>query len=298
MARSQAQQGRVTVAVVGSNRMPLAAFALVLGVAGLARAEAVDLSPSAGRLALAGQVSYFGDDQGASTLQLVAPRIALHYAFDERWSIAGDYGVVVISSIPDQGPGETAVRSGNPTLLGVFRGELGSVRYRIGFGGAAPLAVIDRESDGRLHHAAYNIVPALDGLWDVWLWAASRGALLGFGQAVLRLNAWAEAEFETAPALMLPARDAYVFGEPVELFVPTALGLAVRLGPVTPGFRLQAVFLTAGTDALQLSLEPWLRWSLGGGFLELRYTWNVGEPVAGERGPGGWGLHLGGGGLL
>jgi hypothetical protein len=276
----------------------VAASALVLGVSGVARADAVDLSPPAGRLALAGQLSYFGDDQGASTLQLVAPRVALHYAFDERWSIAADYGVVVIGSIPDQGPGETAVRSGNPIVLGILRGELGSVRYRVGFGGAAPLAVIDRESDGRLQHAAYNIVPALDGLWDVALWAASRGAVLGFGQAALCLNAWAEAEFETAPALMIPARDAYVLGDPVELFVPTALGVALTVGPVTPGFRVQAVFLTAGSDALQLSIEPWLRWSLGGGFLELRYTLNVGEPVAGERGPGGWGLHLGGGGVL
>jgi hypothetical protein len=191
-------------------------LALLLAVAGTAEAEAVDLSPPAGRLAVAGQVSYFRDDQGASTLQLVAPRIALHYAFDERWSIAADYGVVVIDSSPDHGPGESAVRSGNPTVLAVLRGELGSVRYRFGFGGAAPLAVIDREGEGRLQHAAYNIVPALDGLWNVWLWAASRGAILGLGQAKLNLTTWAEAEFEIAPALMIPARDAYVAGDPVE----------------------------------------------------------------------------------
>jgi hypothetical protein len=292
----------VKAALVASNRSTVAVWsvgwALVLGVAGLARAEAVDLSPPAGRVALAGQVSYFRDDQGASNLQLVVPRIALHYAFDERWSIAGDYGMVVIDSSPDRGSSETAVRSGNPTVFGLLRGQLGSVRYRVGFGGAAPLAVIDREEDGRLQHAAYNIAPALDGLWDVWLWAASRGALLGLGQAALRLTAWAEAEFEIAPALMLPARDAYAYGEPVELFVPTALGLALSVGPVTSGLRLQAVFLTAGTDALQLSLEPSLRWRLGGGFLELRYTWNVGEPLAGDRGPGSWGLHLAGGGVL
>jgi hypothetical protein len=297
----------VNAAVVASIRALVAVWptrpgwvvcALLCGVGAVAHAEAADLSPPPRHFALGGEVGYFRDDQGASSLQIVAPRIALQYAFDERWSIAGDYGVVIVDSSPDHGAGEIAVRSGNPTLLGLLRGELGSVRYRVGFGGAAPLAYIDREGEGRLQHAAYNIVPALDGLWDVWLWAASRGALLGFGQAALRLNRWAEAEFEVAPALMIPARDAYAFGEPVELFVPTALGLAFTAGALTPGLRMQAVFLTAGTDALQLSVEPWLRWRLGGGFLELRYTWNVGEPLAGERGPGSWGLHLGGGGVL
>ena len=179
---------------------------------------------------------------------------------------------------------------GQSTVLGVLRGEPER--------SLPNWAVLRRSRSSiarqtRLQHAAHN-TPALDGLRNVALGSESR-----------RGWAWAgDAAFARGPGRVRDrtggdarARDAHTYGEPVELFVPTALSLA-RRGPVTPGLRLQAVFLTTGTDALQLSLEPSLRWRLGGGFLELRYTWNVGEPVAGERGPGGWGLHLGGGGVL
>ena len=51
-------------------------------------------------------------------------------------------------------------------------------------------------------------------------------------------------------------------------------------------------------DTLQLSLEPQLRFTLGNTFVEVRYTANLDEPLAGERGPRVWGLHLAGGGAL
>jgi hypothetical protein len=261
----------------------------------MAHAEAADLAPLPLRLALGGELSFFRQSEVASIVQLVALRLATQYALDERWAIAGDFGLATIDSSPERGASEVALRPGNPTLLGLLRGELGGVHYKLGLGGSIPLATIDRNGEGRLQHAAYNIAQGLHAWWDVWIWAPSRAAAIAFGQASLQLTPWLSGEFEMAPALLIPARDAFEAGESVYVFVPTALSLAVHEGYLTPGLRLQAVFTDSGSDALQLAIEPWLRIELDSGFVELRYTASVGEPLAGTRGPGAWGLHLGGG---
>jgi len=282
--------------------MSVAAVALAwaLVVPHGAAAEGVDLVPAGlERLAIGGEIGYFIDDQAASTIHVIAPRLAAHYAIDERWSIAGDFGMVFLAQHPDEGTGEElGVRPGNPTAFLLLRGFLGTAHYHVGIGGAAPLAVIDRDGSGRVHRSAYNHAQALDGLWDPWVWAPSRGAALAYGRLEYDLDPEARFEIELAPALLIPAREAYL-RDNVEAIFPTAIDLSTDKGPVRVGLRFQAVFMPADDpDALQLSLHPHVRLAIDQSFIEARYTANLDEPLAGERGPRIWGLHLAAGGAL
>jgi hypothetical protein len=273
-----------------------ACFWLALG--SLARAQAVTLPVEPRHLTLAGELGYFSTTEDSSSLHVLAPRISGQYAFDARYSLAADLGGIGLASSPDQGKGETVLRPGNPTVLGVMRGAWGRTEYRVGLGGAAPLARIDSAGQGRLQHAAFNYAAGLDGLWELWLWAPARAAVVSYGRLELALHPEIRLELAAAPALFIPVYEA--FGrDHVDLFIPMLVGLGTKRGPVHLGLRLKAVLMpTSGFDALQLALEPWLRVMLGNGFLEARYTGNVDEPLAGVRGPRVWGLHLGGGGML
>jgi hypothetical protein len=283
-------------------RSSVAASALIwaLGVTARASAEGVDLVPEGPeQLAIGGEIGYFTDDQAASTIHVFAPRLAAHYAIDERWSIAGDFGMVLLSQHPDAGEGDhLGVRPGNPTAFLLRRGFLGSAHYHVGIGGAAPLAVIERDGSGRIHRSAYNHAQALSGLWDTWVWAPSRGAVILYGRLEYDLDPEARLELELAPALMIPAREAYL-RDSVQAFIPTAIDLSTDKGPLRLGLRLQAVFMPADDpDALQLSLVPRVRLAIGRSFIEARYNANLDEPLAGERGPRIWGVHLAAGGPL
>ena len=284
-------------------RRVAAVFALAWALCGLASraaAEGVDLVPGGqDRFALGGEVGYFGDSQQASSLHVIAPRLAAHYAVDERWSIAGDFGMVMLVQDADAGPGDAVgVRPGNPTAFLLLRGFLGSMHYHAGLGGAAPLAVIDREGSGRIHRSAYNHAMAMNGLWDIWVWAPSRGAVIGYGRLEQDVHPELRLELELAPALMLPAREAFL-RDPVRVLIPTAIDATTFKGPVRIGLRLQAVFMPADDpDALQTSIVPHLRVLIDQSFVEARYVFNLDAPLGGQTGVRIWGLHVGAGGPL
>ena len=108
---------------------------------------------------------------------------------------------------------------------------------------------------------------------------------------IATVDGWWRSNRTKAPDLFLDA--------PVDLVLPLAATFGPRYRSVWVGMRVQAVMLpTNETDQLQLSLGPWLRVAVGCGFLEASYIANAGEPMAGARGPGIWGLHVGGGGSL
>jgi hypothetical protein len=269
-------------------------------LAGAAAAQGVDLTPSGpGRLALGGELGFFTDRQHASSVHLFVPRVSGHYALDERWSIAGDLGLVLFAQSADSGPGDDfAIGLGNPTAFAMLRGTLGALAYRVGLGGAAPLARVDREGSGRLLRVAYNDAQAMRGLADLWLFAPSRGAVIAYGELEGDLHEQVQFELEASPALLIPAYEAFLH-DSVALFIPTALTLSTQRGPVRFGLRFQAVFMPADDpDVLQLALEPQLRVVVDDGFVELRYLANIDEPLGGERGPRRWGLHLAAGGTL
>jgi hypothetical protein len=266
----------------------------------VARADSVGLPVAAKRFSLGGELSYFGDRQDASRIDVMPLLLSAQYGLNASWSIAADWGFITAISTLDHGSNDAVWRPGNPTAYGQLRGAVGGVHYRLAAGGAAPLAVIERHNgQGRLQHVAYNDVQGMHGLWDAFLWAPSRGALLARGELEFDAAPDLRLELASAPMLMLPAREAFGRAS-VAVLLPFAVGASSSRGIVRLGLRLQAVVMPQNTpDLLQLSLEPWLRVALHGAtFIEARYTGNLDEPLAGQRGPRIWGLHVSAGGLL
>jgi hypothetical protein len=266
-------------------------------LASQAHAQAFTLPLQARRVSLGGELVYFQTTEDAASLHAFAPRLSGQYAFDERFSIGVDYGGIELLSSASSGGTESMLRSGNPAVFGMLRGTWRELRYRVAVGGTAPLARIDSAGQGRLQHAAFNYAEGLDGLWEVWLWAPARLSALCYGRLELDLAPDVAFEVAAAPVLLFPMYEAYG-RDHVDVFLPTLIGLSSHKGPVRFGLRLKAVVMPGGLDLLQLSLEPWLRVTLGRAFVEARVTGNVDEPLAGERGPRVWGMHLGGGGTL
>jgi hypothetical protein len=271
----------------------LVSFAVV------ARADSVDLPVEQKSLGLGGELSYFSSQQDAARVDIVASVISGQYGLNKTWSLAADWGFVSAVSTRDHGGVDATWRPGNPTVYGVVRGGWTDARYRLAVGGAAPLAVIERYGgNGRLQHLAYNDVQGMHGLWDAALWAPSRGALIARSELELDVDPELQLEFAFAPTLIIPAREQFD-RDTVDLLLPFAVGASTRGSCLRAGLRLQAVGMPMNTpDMLQLSLEPWVRLQHRSAFVELRYTANLDEPLAGERGPRIWGLHLSGGGVL
>jgi hypothetical protein len=172
------------------------------------------------------------------------------------------------------------------------------MRYRAAFGGAAPLAVVDTDDQGRLQRAAYNHAAALDGLFDLSLWAHSHGSVILSGMLDVHVldQSWLTLELE--PTVLLPARTLYL-EQDVELLFPLALTFGTRNTAVEFGARVQAVTTAfSGSDAFALSLGPWVRLPFGRSFAQASYLANVFEPLAGARGPGIWALHFTAGGAV
>jgi hypothetical protein len=286
-------------ATVRSVRLGFLAVVATLWVSSVARADSIGLPLETKQLSLGGELSFFRQNEDASRLDVLSTLLEAQYPWSSRWSLAADFGFVTAAETPEQGSGDLTWRPGNPTAHVLYRGELEHARYRIGVGAAAPLAVVERSSGaGRLQQAAYNDAQGMHGLFDLWLWAPSRGALLARGQLEYDLHPELRLELDGATAVMLPAREAFQH-YPVVVMFPLALGFSTGKSMVRAGVRFQFVVMPANApDMLQVSVEPWLRVFIGQAFIEARYTGNVDEPLAGERGPRIWGFHLSAGGVL
>jgi hypothetical protein len=287
--------------VIHTYALVATAICVSTAVARGAEAQASRLPLDARHLTIGAQLGFYsGQPEAASNLHVFVPQLSAQYAFDERFSVAVDFGVIAIASVPDSGPAETLLRLGNPGLLAMWRGQGKKRRVRLGIGWAPPVASIGDDGDGRLQRAAFNHAQAMNGLADAWLWAPYRTAGMGYAQIELDLGKQFALSGELAPAVLVPVfEDAGK--DDVSVFIPASIGLSARIheDDLVAGARLQLVVMPANAlDGAQFALVPWLRAQLGGGFFELRFTANVGEPIAGSRGPGTWGLHLLGGATL
>jgi hypothetical protein len=172
------------------------------------------------------------------------------------------------------------------------------MRYRAAVGGAAPLAVVEKNGDGRLHRAAYNHAAALSGLFDLSLWAHSHGAVITSGMLDLHVidRSWLTLELE--PTVMIPARRLF-FDQDVQVLLPLGASFGPRARPFGFGLRANAVTTVFGdSDAFAFSLGPWVRLETQRMFAQASYLANVFEPLAGARGPGIWALHFAAGGAM
>jgi hypothetical protein len=265
----------------------------------IARADSVSLPVERKHVSLGGELGYFTSQQDASRIDILTTQLSGHYGLNKRWSLAADWGFVSAISTRDHGGVDATWRPGNPTVYVALRGGWTDTRYRLALGGAAPLAVIERYGgEGRLQHLAYNDAQGMHGLWDAALWAPSRGALIARSELELDVDPEVMLELAFNPTLIIPAREQWD-RDSVDVLLPLAVGASTRGSVVRAGLRLQAVMMPMNDpDVLQLSLEPWLRVQIARAFVELRYTGNLDEPLAGERGPRIWAIHVSGGGVL
>lgn len=250
------------------------------------------------RITLAGDLGHYVDEQFESQLRVTTLRVDGAYAFDEQLALEARMGMVLLASAASMGEDDVVVRPGNPTALLGLRGGREGLRYRAAVGASAPLAVVDKDGDGRLHRAAYNHAAALSGLFDLSLWAHSHGSALVSGLLDLHVidKSWLTLELE--PTVLIPARTLYL-DQDVQLLLPLGVGFGTRGGPFDFGLRAQAVTTVFGdSDAFAFSLGPWVRLELDRMFAQASYLANLFEPLAGARGPGIWALHFAGGGAL
>jgi len=249
-------------------------------------------------ITLAADLGHYVDEQFESQLRVTTLRFDGAYAFDHELALEARMGLVLLSSGTSMGADDLVARPGNPTVLLGLRGGREGLRYRGAIGGAAPLAVVSKEGEGRLHRAAYNHAAALSGLFDLSLWAHSHGSALVSGLLDLHVidKSWLTLELE--PTVLIPARTLYL-DQSVELLLPLGVGFGTRGGPIDYGVRVQGVTTVFGdSDAFAFSLGPWVRLEVDRMFAQASYLANLFEPLAGARGPGIWALHFSGGGAL
>jgi hypothetical protein len=130
------------------------------------------------------------------------------------------------------------------------------------------------------------------GYQDTWLYLPSYVSLvvparIEFGGA---LQATGDASLQVA----IPTLDS-----DTELFVTVAPGVAFWATPqFSLGARLPLQFMTAGADAAQVSLEPYLRFDVSEqAFVSTRFTMHMDDALGFSFDSGGtWGLHLAFGG--
>jgi hypothetical protein len=275
------------------------ALMLAWGAAG-ASADATRLWPEPRRGSLAGRVGYYQDDQDGAAQHTVAPTIHGHYSFSRHWSMSAEGGFAVLQASPDEGSGDSALAIANPTGIAFFEpfSRKRAHRLRFGLGGSLPLGLISRGSGGRLQRAAINAVAGMDGLTRLELWSPSRGSVLGLGQLRGPIDAGFRYAVQLRPTLLVP----YVrrVGEDDAYFVLPWLAELSWSGDWGEAGVGGAAVITpqSNVDTLQMSVSPFARGRLDDAWIGLRLTAALDEPLAGDRGPGVWGLFLEAGGDL
>jgi hypothetical protein len=267
-----------------------------------ARASAQDArAPAEQRHAVGGELSYFGKDEARTSIDLMLFQLSGRYVLDERFSFTGAFGIATLVSTPEQGEGDVVWRPSNPELMAFYRVPVPpklSMRISLGIGVAGPLATITRGPDARLHRAALSYAQAMDGLYRMWQWTPNRTTAITSASVELRTQPWFSFLLEAKPALLIPSREDF-YTDRVDFIMPTAAGVATGTETARLGVRLRAVLMpTLDVDNAQLSAESFGTVHVDRWFGEVRYVHNLDEPLAGERGPRAWGLHLGAGGEL
>jgi len=187
----------------------------------------------------------------------------------------------------------TELNLANPTVGVSFVSFRQRMRFRVGGALALP---VGNDSD----YLAMFFASAMEGFWDLWLWAPERLGLVAPFRIEGDVSLAVTLFFEAALAAMIDVGD----GDRDTLFdVQLAGGAEFHLSEsFVLGLRLQGVYLVndgIGTDdsTFQAALEPYLRVEFGGGFVFARVMMNLDRPLGFAFDEGRfWGLFVGGGG--
>lgn len=255
-------------------------------------------------LTLALDVGWNADRVGGDELQVLSPTFSASFAFPSV-ELSLDWPLVYLDL--EGVRGDSTLVSGNPFLAAhlVKRSERGV--FKLGFGVALPVADVDRRPGGLFTVAtepeqpfesiAYGYARAIRGSWNSWLYYPDQltlviPAVLEKQAGLLVLGA------EGAAALLVPIDDGV--DDDTDLILQAAGSLALRIGALTAGLRLQAVWGPTSDGDAQLSGVPFVQADFrSGGFAYARFLMNLDEPL-GFFGDGAelWGIFVGVGATL
>lgn len=231
-----------------------------------------------------------------STLHF-APQLAASVRFARRFAVTADVTAASTSYRVYGEEGRRTVRMGNP-ILGVHYAPWESARgfFRVGLVLGPPLVTVPGTISTNVA-AEYGdrVSAAARGFSGYWLWARN--------QVPIAAAVRAEASFPAGVVLgagLEPAVLVSVNSLPSRVALAADASVAYRLGPVTPGVRVQAFVSSmrlAEADFAQVALAPFVRLDLGRGFWRGEVDIDLDGPsgLAGARNATVWGVTLGGG---
>lgn len=191
----------------------------------------------------------------------------------------------------------SSFRMGNPFLaLHAALVERPEQHLRAGLGLGAPLATFPGTIPANTAaEYGYLVATSARGFAEHWLWApnAIPLVLLVHGRAELSIPLVFGAEI--APALLVSVNS-----NPSRVALAAAAYAGYRLGPLTPGVKLQSFVISeplAAGDFSQWAAAVYLDADLGAAFVRSLVLMNLDAPfgIAGQRGATVWGGSLAGG---
>ncbi len=251
---------------------------------------APSVPPTPPRFTYGATLGTTAESEPGSTSVVLSPLLEGAYALSPSYllDVAWGFGWLV----DNQGLGESTARVGNPMVSGLYRTRVEAWRVRAGVGITAPLAHQPLKMNGRLYAFLFNQTMAMNGMWNLWLWAPDRMAV--------PLNARVDYVFATGFALAAEGSVATVIGVRNGASGTDVLGqvaLKARL-PIGASFalcpRLQTVLLPkTSVDRLQSAfvLRAALQTRYGRYFADVLF--NLDEPLGVFGGLNRWGIHLG-----
>ncbi|WP_437970436.1 hypothetical protein WMF04_14595 [Sorangium sp. So ce260] len=168
--------------------------------------------------------------------------------------------------------------------------------FRAGIGAAPPLTTfpgtIPENTEVEYNYA---VATAARGFADYWLWAPNAIPVALLLRGRVELSAPVIVGVELDPAVLVSVNS-----NPSRLAIVAAAHVGVRMGPLTPGLRVQMFAQSAplaGRDFSQWTAILYANAEFGAVFVRSQVAVNLDAPsgLAGQRGATAWGASLGGG---
>ncbi|WP_437562038.1 hypothetical protein [Sorangium sp. So ce542] len=280
----------------------LAIAAVAAGALGAAPARAQGVGDMPMRPEDRGYVALYGvfsasPQDGEQTTAHVAPQVAAGARLNAWLSATVDVTAAWTTFQVEGEARRSSFRFGNPfvTLQAALVEERGR-SIHAGLGAAPPLTTFPGTIPANTE-AEYNyaVASAARGFADPWVWAPNAIPIALVLRSRAELLARVALGAELDPAVLVSVNSG-----PSRLAIVAAAHAGVRLGPVTPGLRVQMLAQSAplaGRDFSQWSGALYAHAELGAVFVRAQGVVNVGAPfgLAGQRGATVWGASLGGG---
>ena len=241
-------------------------------------------------------ISASPDDAELSAFH-AAPQLSAGLRLSRVFHLSADVPGAMTSYRVVGEPRRASFRLGNP-LVSAHAALIDRPRQalRVGLGVGAPLATFPGTIPANTQaEYGYLVATSARGFGEHWLWAPNAVPLVALLHGRVELSVPVVLGAEIAPAMLFS-----VSSNPSRFMVATAAYAGYRLGPVTPGLRLQLFAMSeplSSRDQGQWAAAGFVDAELGAVFLRSQVLVNLDAPfgIAGQRGATVWGGALGGG---